>query len=256
MKDYYAILGISTDAEPEVISAAYKALAKKYHPDVYKGSKKDSENRIREINEAYSNLSNKQKKDAYDKEFLKNKPTGSFDDFNNSDFDDNSNVFDNDWNILIEVFPQAEKRRENLSKLSQKLSFLFQAVLLEKQLGNKSEQVARNLRNDFLERYFGKNRSIQELAAKALMNNEIGIAKEINKKITLLGNDAANKILNSVSSKLNEKLNRKKTKTSHNPQKHPQPPKYKKTQAGSFVNIIFILAIGFLFSFIVVVMLM
>ena len=37
MKDYYAILGISINAESEVISAAYKALAKKYHPDVYKG---------------------------------------------------------------------------------------------------------------------------------------------------------------------------------------------------------------------------
>ena len=34
MKDYYKILQISPDAAPEVIQMAYKALAKKYHPDL------------------------------------------------------------------------------------------------------------------------------------------------------------------------------------------------------------------------------
>jgi len=36
-KDYYAILGVHPSAEEAVISAAYWALAKLYHPDLYKG---------------------------------------------------------------------------------------------------------------------------------------------------------------------------------------------------------------------------
>ena len=43
MKDFYAILGVSVNAELEVINAAYRAMAKKYHPDVYKGNKKFAE---------------------------------------------------------------------------------------------------------------------------------------------------------------------------------------------------------------------
>ena len=35
--DYYAVLGIARDAEDVVITAAYKAMVKKYHPDVYSG---------------------------------------------------------------------------------------------------------------------------------------------------------------------------------------------------------------------------
>lgn len=240
MKDYYAILGISPNAEPEVIGAAYKSLAKKYHPDIYKGTKKDAEVRIREINEAYSTLSNKSKKTKYDEEFLKNKSAGNFNEFNNSEFNDNENIFADDWNILIEVFPNAEKLRLELSKLSQKLSFLFQVILLEKKLGGKAHQVAQNLKNEFLERYFGNNKSIQILASKALQNDEIEIAKEINKKIILLGDDAASKIYSSLSSKLEKNIRQKKSTQSSNFNKNNndyKPKSPKKTKKNPIIYI-------------------
>jgi DnaJ-class molecular chaperone len=61
-RDYYAILGVSQDADPEVIKAAFRALAKKYHPDVASGSSA----RFREVNEAQSVLSDPTKRIAYD----------------------------------------------------------------------------------------------------------------------------------------------------------------------------------------------
>lgn len=64
--DYYQILEISQDASDEVIKAAYKALAKKYHPDAYKGSSIEREKSMTEINEAYSTLSDVNKKIFYD----------------------------------------------------------------------------------------------------------------------------------------------------------------------------------------------
>src|SRR4030065_2743476 len=65
-KDYYAILGVTPFAEDIVIRAAYKALAQRYHPDRYDGSKNEATLKMAEINEAYSILSNFNKRREYD----------------------------------------------------------------------------------------------------------------------------------------------------------------------------------------------
>jgi molecular chaperone DnaJ len=65
-KDYYAILGVGKDATGAQIRAAYKKLARKYHPDVNPGDKR-SEERFKEIAEAYAVLSNKGKRAEYDR---------------------------------------------------------------------------------------------------------------------------------------------------------------------------------------------
>lgn len=65
-KTYYDILEISENASDEIVRSAYKALAKKYHPDVYSGSKEEATRRMAEINEAYSVLSDMTKRREYD----------------------------------------------------------------------------------------------------------------------------------------------------------------------------------------------
>jgi len=62
MKDYYQILGVSKDASQEEIKKAYYRLAHKYHPD--KGGDKE---KMKEINEAYQTLSDKEKRAQYDR---------------------------------------------------------------------------------------------------------------------------------------------------------------------------------------------
>ena len=64
--NYYEILEISSNASDEVIKMAYKALVKKYHPDVTAGNMPDIEKKIQIINEAYSILSDKNKRIDYD----------------------------------------------------------------------------------------------------------------------------------------------------------------------------------------------
>lgn len=69
MKNYYEILEVSQNASPEVIEKAYKALVKKYHPDLQPNEKKqEAENKIKVINEAYDILSNKEKKEKFDQQ--------------------------------------------------------------------------------------------------------------------------------------------------------------------------------------------
>lgn len=66
-KNYYDILQINKNASPEIIEKAYKTLAKKYHPDLQpEENKLNSEQILKEINEAYEILSNPEKKAIYD----------------------------------------------------------------------------------------------------------------------------------------------------------------------------------------------
>ena len=66
MKTYYTILGISENASSKEIKTAYKALMKKYHPDVYKGDLKHAEKISSEINVAYDVLGNPTSRAEYD----------------------------------------------------------------------------------------------------------------------------------------------------------------------------------------------
>jgi len=66
-KDYYTILGVSRDASQEDIKRAYRRLAKKHHPDLNKDKIKESEEKFKEISEAYEVLFDPEKKANYDK---------------------------------------------------------------------------------------------------------------------------------------------------------------------------------------------
>jgi len=64
-KDYYKVLGVERTANADEIKKAYRKLAMKYHPDRNQGNKQ-SEDRFKEINEAYEVLSDPQKRNRYD----------------------------------------------------------------------------------------------------------------------------------------------------------------------------------------------
>jgi molecular chaperone DnaJ len=64
-KDLYAVLGVDEKATAEAIRKAYRKLAKKYHPDSNPG-KPTSADKFKEINEAYSVLSDPEKRKQYD----------------------------------------------------------------------------------------------------------------------------------------------------------------------------------------------
>lgn len=63
-KDYYEILGVKRDSTEAEVKAAYRKLARKFHPDVNKT--KEAEQKFKDINESYEVLSDKEKRQRYD----------------------------------------------------------------------------------------------------------------------------------------------------------------------------------------------
>lgn len=100
-KDYYKILGVSRNASKEEIKAAYKRLAKQYHPDLNKSP--DAAEKFKEINEAASVLGDEQKRAQYD-QFGTAEPFRGFEGFDFSDFMSDIGGFGMDFDRIFENF--------------------------------------------------------------------------------------------------------------------------------------------------------
>lgn len=75
MEDFYALLGVNSSATPEELRRAYRILARRYHPDVNPG--KASEEKFKSIAEAYSTLSDPDRRRSYDIDYeLMRRKTG------------------------------------------------------------------------------------------------------------------------------------------------------------------------------------
>jgi curved DNA-binding protein CbpA len=64
-EDYYRVLGLKADASAKEIKDVYRQLAVKYHPDL-NGGDSESEERLKEINQAYHVLGNEERRRRYD----------------------------------------------------------------------------------------------------------------------------------------------------------------------------------------------
>ena len=92
-RDYYEVLGVDRNATEDDLKRAYRKLARKYHPDVNKDDPQ-AEEKFKEVNEAYSVLSNSETRAQYD-QFGHEGPTGQgFGGFDFSGFGGIDDIFD------------------------------------------------------------------------------------------------------------------------------------------------------------------
>ena len=204
----YSVLGVDESAEIEVINAAHKALAKKYHPDTFQGDKKFAEEKLKNINSAFDVLSDPQKRKQYDEELYRDdsKPDFDGDDEGFSGEDFGEDVLIEDWSVVVEVYPDAEFVRKSLFSLSPKLSFTFQIVILSSKSAAQSIKIGEVLKTEFLTKYFGKSTKLHLFVERLLLNGKRDIAAEINKKIVILGSDASDKVIEDVKVRHKENL--------------------------------------------------
>ena len=116
MIGYYKVLGVPRDASLDLIKKTYRALSKIYHPDVYIGDKKFAQEKIQEINEAYSVLSSAEKRKKYDADLAKETKVKEniFDDeFDEKAEETYSKIIEADWNFACDYYPEIEKHIVN-----------------------------------------------------------------------------------------------------------------------------------------------
>lgn len=152
-KNYYDILGVNKNASDDEIKKAYRSLAKKYHPDLNPGNAEAAE-KLKEVNEAFSVLSDKTKKQNYDTYGNENGPQGfggsgfgGFDGFGGSGFGGFGDFGDIFSNIFGGAFGGGRSRNRANEKqqgadiqVKMKLSFVEAAFGCKKSINlNRSE---------------------------------------------------------------------------------------------------------------------
>jgi curved DNA-binding protein CbpA len=196
-KNYYAILGVLPSAELVVIRAAFRALALRYHPDTWTGDKATAERRMRDLNEAYEVLSNADSRREYD---LKRRK-GAFEEYDSDDpiYDAGSG---SDWAVAVNYFPDLATLEAKLRTTSFRLAFAFRATLLETKNFDQRSEIADRLEAIFLQSYFGKNDQILNFARLLIDRNMKPAAKELNRAVSVLGNDVdPSVVINRISEK-------------------------------------------------------
>ena len=155
MINYYEVLEVSEKASKEVIEKAYKALAKKYHPDLNQDNRKEAELKMKEINEAFEILMDDSKRSNFDrvlekkrqiekqKEFYTNKQSSNSQNINTTqsintekNFGDNSTISyytDKNDNFYVNTANMDERTKRKIQhKMQERYLEAYDAYLRER----------------------------------------------------------------------------------------------------------------------------
>ena len=174
-KDYYKILGLENNkVSAEEIKSAYREQAKKYHPDI-NSEDRFSEERFKDINEAYKVLSNTVSKRKYDR--MWNSNIGKKKKFEESKREEGS-IFSNFFNMFFgEKLEKADKTKENSKKSKEKTPI-------------KGENIETEIDVSIEEAYYGQDKKISLRAQNGKMKNftiKIPAGIRNGEKIRLIG---------------------------------------------------------------------
>jgi len=169
-KDYYQVLGVTADADSAAIQTAYRALAKKFHPDAPAETR--SAERFIEVQAAYEVLGSRDSKDAYDaareaaragQERLERERAAE----------------EAIWRAHIKEEPEIADHHADLSRLARSLGRRYRSGILAGMDDRSPGDFAQYLEEQFLIRHFGQDPQIQRLGKALLADDQRSLAAEL-----------------------------------------------------------------------------
>jgi len=94
---------------------------------------------------------------------------------------------DEDWKVAIEYYPELEEYLNKLRRISWKLGYGFKAYIVETKNYEIGAKIYTQMYEEFIERYFGENKAINEYAKKLIFLKEKKALAELNKVVRILG---------------------------------------------------------------------
>jgi curved DNA-binding protein CbpA len=171
-KNYYQILGIPADADAPAIQAAFRALAKKFHPDGSDSTR--SADRFIEIQEAYEVLGSQESKQAYD--------------LARAELEQENRRAEEEacWQSLLQRNPTVAIRHADLARLAKSLAQRYRSGLLSGNHEGSTDNFAQRLESEFLRRHFGGDLQMQVLGKALLADGRRSAAARLAAEIKAL----------------------------------------------------------------------
>lgn len=169
-KDHYRVLGVTADADAAAIQAAYRALAKKFHPDAPAETR--SAERFIEVQQAYEVLGSRESREAYDEARAAVRA-------GQDKVERERAAEETAWRARVREEPEIADRHADLSRLAKSLGRRYRSGILAGMDGRHPEDFARYLEEQFLTRHFGEDAQMQRLGKALLEDGRRGAAAEL-----------------------------------------------------------------------------
>ena len=184
MRTYYDVLGVAADTPDVVIKAAFRALAKEFHPDRANADTGDTDKFI-EIQTAYSILSKPQSRSEYDAELREASLIHATPLVAGGDTA--GTLVPRPWNAAPYNTGDIERICARLSLYSEALAHSFHEAYLRGECGDEPWRFAEDMEKSFFQQYFSDDPDVQSLARLLLLGSHTGAALTLNQ---LMAKDA------------------------------------------------------------------
>jgi curved DNA-binding protein CbpA len=169
-KDYYRVLGVTVDADAAAVQAAYRALAKKYHPDAPAETR--SAERFIEVQEAYEVLGARDSKGAYDEARAAARAEQERQAHERA-------KEEAVWRAHIRDEPEIADHHADLSRLARSLGRRYRSGILAGMDDRSPGDFARFLEEQFITRHFGEDPQMRRLGKALLEDGQRSAAAEL-----------------------------------------------------------------------------
>lgn len=203
----YDVLGVPRDCDQSLIDTVYKSLVRVFHPDVFKGDKAFAQEKLKIINEAYSVVGDVDRRKTYDADLKRSESSGATEEIYEDDSSENQpydDMYTDEWKVVIGYFPEIDEMYRSLRRLNLSLSAAFKILLVSEKNYRDARSFFTKLQQEFLRAKFGKNPDVQLLALHAIEKGHRKFALDLNKDLTILGEDEHPIILEKLAARYKE----------------------------------------------------